>query len=249
LKHVAWGYVRHLRWLTSETRTVERDAALGRILCFVAGALNAGGFLVVGQYTSHMSGITSALADDMASGQWRLVLAGVSSLVAFVAGSACSAILINWGRSHFSPHQYTFPLLVEAALLLVFGALSFIEAKSWQVALAIPLLCFIMGLQNAIITKISLARIRTTHVTGITTDIGIELGRSAYWTFGPSRCAMPGPDFGKLRLLVSLLVSFVVGGVTGAFGFGAIGLAFTFPLALILLTLSGLPFFVHAGHP
>ncbi|MFX4396989.1 YoaK family protein, partial [Acinetobacter baumannii] len=49
---------------------------------------------------------------------------------------------------------------------------------------AVPLLCFIMGLQNAIITKVSQARIRTTHVTGITTDIGIELGKLAYWNPG-----------------------------------------------------------------
>jgi len=38
------------------------------------------------------------------------------------------------------------------------------------------LLCFIMGLQNAVITKISHAEIRTTHVTGLVTDVGIELG-------------------------------------------------------------------------
>ena len=133
-------------------------------------------------------------------------------------------------------------------MLIGFGGLAFVTPKAWQVALAIPLLCFIMGLQNAIITKISEARIRTTHVTGLTTDIGIELGRFAYFRFlHPRDAAMPGFDAGKLWLLVSLLGAFVGGGIVGAFGFGAIGLLSTLPLALILLALSALPIWEWAG--
>jgi uncharacterized membrane protein YoaK (UPF0700 family) len=241
LRHRGLAYYRHLRWLTHGTRTAARDATLGWILCFVAGALNAGGFLVVGQYTSHMTGIVSAVADNIAAGQFTLVWAGLASLLAFVAGSACSTLLIVWGRDHFAPLQYTLPLLVEAALLIAFGGLAFVETKALQVALAIPLLCFIMGLQNAIITKISQARIRTTHVTGLTTDIGIELGRLTYFTFAGTRQGTPEPDLGKLRLLVSLLASFVGGGIVGAYGFNSIGFLSTLPLALILLVLSGLP--------
>jgi len=41
---------------------------LGAVLCFVAGAINAGGFLAVGLYTSHMSGVVSAMADNAVLG-------------------------------------------------------------------------------------------------------------------------------------------------------------------------------------
>ena len=41
-------------------------------------------------------------------------------------------------------------------------------------------LCYIMGLQNAVITKISNAEIRTTHITGLVTDLGIEIGKMLY---------------------------------------------------------------------
>ncbi len=61
------------------------------------------------------------------------------------------------------------------------------------------------GLQNAIITKISRAEIRTTHVTGLTTDIGIEIGKALYWNRGHRHLHAVVADRSKLRLLSSLL--------------------------------------------
>ena len=65
------------------------------------------------------------------------------------------------------------------------------------------MLCFIMGLQNATVTKISGARIRTTHVTGMVTDVGIELGKLVYWNRDPirSETLRVRADRPKLRLL------------------------------------------------
>jgi uncharacterized membrane protein YoaK (UPF0700 family) len=107
---------------------------------------------------------------------------------------------------------------------------------------AVPLLCFIMGLQNAIITKISRARMCMTHMTGVVTDIGIELGKLFYWnrTRGPAYGRVLA-DREKLRLLVSLLGAFFVGSVIGALGFNHIGFITTVPLAILLLLLAGVP--------
>jgi uncharacterized membrane protein YoaK (UPF0700 family) len=149
----------YLRGFTAAERTDATNRRLGRSLAFVAGAANAGGFLAVGQYTSHMSGIVSSLADNLALGEADLLVAGFSSLLSFLAGAATSAILINWGRRRRRRSLYAMPLMLEAMLML----------------------CFVMGLRNAIITKISRAEIRTTHVTGLVTDIGIELGKLFYW--------------------------------------------------------------------
>jgi len=90
--------IQYLRAFTNPERTDEANRRLGRSLAFVAGAANAGGFLAVGQYTSHMSGIVSSTADDLALGDLGLAGAGFASLVSFVTGAAVSAILINWGR-------------------------------------------------------------------------------------------------------------------------------------------------------
>jgi uncharacterized membrane protein YoaK (UPF0700 family) len=192
-----------------------------------------------------MSGIVSALADNAALGEVALVAAGFASLLAFLFGAATSAILINWGRRRGAHSQYALPLIVEAALLLCFGLMGAKLGASGQISAIVALLCFVMGLQNAIVTKVSRAEIRTTHVTGLVTDIGIELGKLVYWNGLPSA----GPsdtvraDRGKLRLLGSLLAMFLAGGLVGAFGFKYIGYIVTVPLALALLTLAIIPVF------
>ena len=68
--------IHYLRAFTKPERTDEANRRLGRSLAFVAGAANAGGFLAVGQYTSHMSGIVSSMADNMALGELGLAGAG-----------------------------------------------------------------------------------------------------------------------------------------------------------------------------
>ncbi|MBB4040579.1 uncharacterized membrane protein YoaK (UPF0700 family) [Microvirga flocculans] len=234
--------IRAVKAIAASERTGTADTLLGMALTFVAGAINAGGFLAVGQYTSHMSGILSAMADNTALGSLELVGLGLAAFLPFVAGAACSAMLINWGRRHHLGSRYAMPLMVEAFLLLGFGLLGWLAYPSpGFVAAAVPLLCFIMGLQNATVTKISGARMRTTHVTGIVTDIGIELGKLIYWNRNPDNPERVLADRGKLRLLSLLLASFFIGGVTGAIGFSQIGFLFSLPFALLLLLLAGPP--------
>jgi uncharacterized membrane protein YoaK (UPF0700 family) len=187
-----------------------------------------------------MSGIFSALADNLVLGALGLVMAGLGALFLFVAGSACSAILINWGRRRGWSDFFALPLMLEAALLFGFGLLgSFTQSSPEFTLVAMLLLCFLMGLQNATVTKISGARIRTTHVTGMITDVGIELGKLVYWNRDPTCPATSTvrADRPKLRLLSLLLGSFFTGGVFGAFGFQWWGFIACLPLGLLLLLL------------
>ena len=227
-----------LRQLAARERTQRRNRQLGGLLAFVAGAVNAGGFLAVQRYTSHMTGVVSAIADDLVIGQGTLVVVGLGSLIAFLAGAAVTAILINWARRQHLHGEYALSLMLEAALLLLFGLLGanldlLIEVT---VPTTVLLLCFIMGLQNAITTKISRAEIRTTHVTGVVTDLGIELGRLLYWnrvqdlTMGdPVRA-----NHDRLQLLLTLLGLFFAGGLTGAWAFKHVGYSAVLPVAAVL---------------
>ncbi|NIX75193.1 YoaK family protein [Microvirga terricola] len=227
------------RDIVASERTGVADTRLGMALTFVAGAINAGGFLAVGQYTSHMSGILSAMADHAALGAFDVVLFGLMAFLPFIIGAACSAMLINWGRRHHLGGLFALPLLLEALLLIAFGVLGWLAYPSAGfMRTAVPLLCFIMGLQNATVTKISGARMRTTHVTGIVTDIGIELGKLFYWNRDKSVPPVMA-DRAKLRLLAALLVSFFIGGIVGAVGFNQIGFLFALPFAFVLLILAG----------
>ena len=232
-----------LHTLTSRERTRRTNRQLGCLLAFVAGAINAGGFLAVQRYTSHMTGIVSSIADDLVLGQFALVLAGAAFLAAFIAGAATTAVLVNWARGHGLHGEFALPVIFEAALLLVFGVLG--ANLNTLVELFVPttvlLLCFIMGLQNAIITKISKAEIRTTHMTGVITDLGIELGRLVYWNHGPRQGGPVRADRDRLVVLSAILGLFLAGAIVGAWSFKAIGYAAVLPIVALLAAISAGP--------
>ncbi|QBE63186.1 YoaK family protein [Pseudoduganella lutea] len=232
----------YARRLTGHQREAGGNRHLGMVLAFVAGAANAGGFIAVHQYTSHMTGIVSAMADDVAIGAFDVAAAGLAALVAFVAGAACCALIVNYGRRRALHSVYALPLLLEAVLLLSFGVLGtwLASVHVLIVPATIALLCFMMGLQNAVITKLSNAEIRTTHITGVMTDIGIELGKALY----PNRDAGAAPVVAnrpRLRLLAMLALCFFVGGIAGAVGFTRLGYVATVPLAMVLVVLAIVP--------
>lgn len=217
---------------------------LGLVLAAVAGAANAGGFVAVHQYTSHMTGIVSEMADHLAVGNWTLVAAGTGAVLSFVVGAMVSTLLINLGRRQHLHSEYALPLVLEAGVMLVFGLMgTSLSERDWVfIPATVSLLCFMMGLQNAMITKVSHAVIRTTHVTGIVTDIGIELGRMVYWNRAPDPQLRPvRADLGHLALLTGLLLLFFGGGVVGAISFARIGYVTTLPLAALLLLLAAVP--------
>jgi uncharacterized membrane protein YoaK (UPF0700 family) len=212
---------------------------LARYLAFVAGAANAGGFLAVHQYTSHMSGIVSKIADDLAVGDINLAAEGLAAFAAFLAGAFVTTLLIRWARAHNLESRYALPLVAEAGLLTVFGFTGRVFHGE-TVLETVVLLCFTMGLQNAMITKLSNSVIRTTHLTGMVTDIGIALGRVA--TAWMSRMPVNiTHEAASLRLLGSLVMLFLAGGVIGALGFRHLGFLFTLPLSVILLILAAMP--------
>ena len=227
-----------IRGWTDVKRTPRANVGLGACLSFVAGATNAGGFLAVGQYTSHMTGVVSAIADNLVLGQIALVLAGLASLIAFMAGAASTTLIVNWCLRRNLHSAYGRPLLLEALLLLIFGL--FGAGINFFAGLFVPLtvlvLCYIMGLQNAVITKISNAEIRTTHVTGLVTDLGIELGKMLYVNRLPGEKKVV-VNRHKLRIHLILVASFFTGGLVGATGFKLVGYVTTVPLAILLLML------------
>ena len=187
-----------------------------------------------------MTGIVSAMADNLAVGTYALVIAGAGALLSFVAGAMCTAVLVNFGRRRNSQSKFALPLLLEAALLLLFGivgsTLSVVMISF--VPFTVMLLCFIMGLQNALVTKVSRAEIRTTHITGIVTDIGIELGKLLYRSRPESGEPEVVADRDRLQLLVILAASFFLGGIVGAVAFKHAGYVATVPLAIMLVGLA-----------
>ena len=214
--------LRHLLLLTGQHRTPRMNWLLGALLAFNAGAINAGGFLIVHMYTSHMTGFVAMFVDSLVMGQMTLLLAAVGALLFFICGAATTGLLVHGARRQQLRSEYALPLALEALLMLVFGLIGGLIAQRptpFAIPLIVPLLAYIMGLQNALMSKASSSLIRTTHMTGVITDLGMELGKMLYW----NRATVPGrrvqANRSKLQLLGSLLGMFVLGGLYGATGF------------------------------
>ena len=225
-----------------------RSNALNRQLAwamaFVAGAVNAGTFLAVGHYTSHMTGVVSSMADELAFGDFTMAIAALGMMLSFLGGAFFCSTLISYGQRHRMRSRYAFTLVVEAGLMLVFGFMGHVLEKKVEFTLPVTviLLCFIMGVHNAVTSIISGAAVRTTHMTGTVTDIGIELSRLAYVNIhnkhGRQRIVA---NRQKLTLYLLILASFLAGGVVGAIGFKHYGFKVTVPLAGFLCFLAARP--------
>lgn len=212
------------------TRTYRIDERLAWTFAAIAGALNVAGFYAFGTFSSNMTGNVSSLADHLGLGEVRMALFGLLLVLAFVAGAMAATLLIDAGRTRHLPGVYAYGVLGEAAMLLILGcAAPFLPEEARGAVLATGL-SFLLGLQNATVTQITNARVRTTHVTGTVTDIGIGLANLLE--------RHPGADRDKLRLHLVTVAAFLGGGILGVVLFRLIGTALLVLAAAILAALA-----------
>ncbi len=174
-------------------------------LACVAGIVNVVGFLgFQHQAITHLTGNTSLLGISLAGGDWHAALTLAMSMAAFVAGAALSGLIIQDSTLRLG-RRYGVVLAIESFLLAV--AVPLFEHGYWAGALCAAAAC---GLQNAMATTYSGAVIRTSHVSGMYTDLGIMLGH-----------ALRGMPLQHRRLaLCGLVISFFfIGGICGAWLF------------------------------
>ncbi|WP_281982853.1 YoaK family protein [Thalassorhabdomicrobium marinisediminis] len=213
-----------------DARTAQIDLVLAGLLSSVAGALNAVGFLVAGTFTANMTGNISAFADHLASGAVPLALSFLGLVAAFITGAAGAAFAVQLGERRHLRSIYALAIAVEGLIVLGIGTAFVLVPTAAQDTTLVVLLSFVMGLQNAVTTLISRARVRTTHVSGMATDIGIGLAAAL----------QPGDAWSearpKLRLHSLTLLCFTVGGLIGTLLYLKIGnLLFIVAAALLLL--------------
>jgi uncharacterized membrane protein YoaK (UPF0700 family) len=217
-----------------EDRTSNIDLVLAGLLSSMAGALNAVGFLIAGSFTANMTGNISASADHFANGEFLIAASFLGLLVAFICGASMAALAIQIGERKRIRSIYALAIAVEAGILLLVGtALATASANTHETFLVI-ILSFVMGLQNAVTTMISRARVRTTHVSGMATDIGIEL---AALVAGKASRDVAVP---KLTLHSLTLACFAIGGIGGALLYQFVG-SWLFVIAAFVLLLIAVP--------
>jgi uncharacterized membrane protein YoaK (UPF0700 family) len=204
-----------------------RDGSLDRKLAFalaaVAGGLNAAAFHEVGFFSANMTGNVSALSSLLAMGQWAQGLGYLTIVLAFIGGAMASTLSISAGLRRGVITIYARVILAEGMLLALLGIGRLALDRAAGVPLLIVGLAFLMGLQNAIVTHISDARVRTTHISGMSTDIGIGLARMLNIMRGKADPLGREAVLAKLGLHSGTVLFFLIGGVIGVLAWRMVG--------------------------
>lgn len=192
------------------------------VLALIAGFVNAIGLLSFEhQSVSHVSGTATFLGTSLANGSLQQVFHLLGILLSFLIGSALAGFLLHGATLKLGKH-YDTALFIEAILLL--GALTSLLNESFLGHFLASTAC---GLQNALATKYSGAVVRTTHVTGIFTDLGIMIG-----------AVLRGEplDTRKAKLFSLIILGFVIGGTVGTISYAEYHFyALLFPVTVCLI--------------
>jgi uncharacterized membrane protein YoaK (UPF0700 family) len=202
--------------ITAEsTRTFNTDIRLACTLAAVAGALNTAAFETVGFFSANMTGNVSSLSDHVAKANLHVGLFFLLIVLLFIAGSSVSTVIINAGRRRQFRGIYAINILIEGIALLALGVIESALRFSGSGVLLVLSLSFLMGLQNAVVTRISNARVRTTHVSGTATDIGIELAM-LFDVLRRKESPKDAPLYiERLKLHFYTVLAFLGGGIVG----------------------------------
>lgn len=224
----------------AQAHSFKQQVRLALTLAWVAGYTNIITLVVCGTATSHMSGAVSQLGRDVVEGRWSLTYFTLFLLLAFLFGAALSAICTETGRRRGWESIYILPMTIELVLLAVFavgieilGTATLLTNSTSPLSprtiyLLTGLASLAMGLQNATITRISGGVVRTTHMTGVVTDLGLEGVQFIYWLHDQrrsntdfishkfARSVNEHPSAKRLALLGSVIGSFALGAGLGA---------------------------------
>ncbi len=200
----------------------------GAALACNAGFINVVGFMGVQQQAiSHLSGTLSIIGIETVRADPTLLIRAILVVGFFFLGCVISGFVL---RQSVLKLGRSYGVILAGESLLLVGAIYFFKHGSPVGDYLASMAC---GLQNAMATSYSGAVIRTTHMTGIVTDLGIALGHQLRGQ------PVEAP---RMRLYGALLGGFVIGGILGAAGFSRFGYdTLLFPAALCGLT--GLGYF------
>ena len=193
-----------------KTRTAKHNMQIASVLSFVAGLVNVAGFLAVQKLTTNVTGHFAFFVDAFFQNQFWNGFMYFLYIFFFFWGAFVSSFLVEFVARKNENTTYIIPIIIEI-LLLVFIALfgkNLIENYSNVIACT---LLFSMGLQNSLVTKISNSVVRTTHLTGLFTDLGIELAQLFFY----KEQDLCQKLFSSIRLRLTIISFFFIGGIVG----------------------------------
>jgi uncharacterized membrane protein YoaK (UPF0700 family) len=194
----------------SNSRTFQDNLRLGIFTAIVAGMVNVASLVLFYSFTSNLTGHFAILAQEVADGKWFQVLVVLFWIVLFFSGSFLSNnLIINSTRKNaFISHSIPMGLEILCFIFVgVYGQLFYTETLT-QTEILVSVLLFSMGLQNGLTASISNFQIKTTHLTGLTTDLALHLSMLT-----KKKYRMNSQIVEKTKLMAAIMGSYLLGGI------------------------------------
>ncbi|MBT9188315.1 MULTISPECIES: YoaK family protein [Zobellia] len=202
-----------------KSRTLNHNLRIATILSFVAGIVNVTGFLAFHQLTTNVTGHFALFISDVANFEFWKGTVYFLYIFSFLLGSFLSSFLIEKFNGNKKLNVFVLPTAIECLILTFISFLSTVTALEYPNFIVCSLL-FAMGLQNSFVTKISNAVVRTTHLTGLFTDLGIELSQLFFPKSHPNREKIKS----TIKLRSYIICFFFIGGISGGFFYSRLDL-------------------------
>lgn len=213
-----------------KSRTFKHNLRIATVLSFVAGIVNVTGFLAIQELTTNVTGHFALFLNDVAKFEFWKGSVYLLYIISFLFGSFVSSFLIEYMNTSKKLNIFVLPTILESGILILIALLydtSILESSH----IIACLLLFAMGVQNSFVTKISNAIVRTTHLTGLFTDLGIELSQLLF----PKEHPYQKKIISTIKLRLYIISFFFLGGIVGGFLFTIIELNTLIFAAFILL--------------
>jgi uncharacterized membrane protein YoaK (UPF0700 family) len=200
-------------------RTSKHNLQIASLLSFVAGIVNVAGFLAVAKLTTNVTGHFAFFVDEVFKLKFWEGFIYFLYIFCFFLGSFSSNFLVEVISRKNENYVYVVPTSIECLILTLIAVLGgkFIVVNPNLIACS---LLFAMGLQNSLVTRISNATVRTTHLTGLFTDLGIELSQLLLYREKEIRKRL----FTSVKLRLSIISFFFIGGIVGGILYSKMGL-------------------------
>lgn len=193
-----------------EKRTLKHDLGIASLLSFVAGVVNVASFIAIQRLTTNVTGHFAFFVDEVFKfNMWQGFIYFLY-IFFFFLGSFTSSVLVEIMSKRNNRQIYSVPVIIESIILFtvaIFGQQLISESPN----ILAFLLLFAMGLQNSLVTKISNATVRTTHLTGLFTDLGIELSQLFFYKLKDQKQKL----YSSIKLRLTIISFFFLGGIFG----------------------------------
>jgi uncharacterized membrane protein YoaK (UPF0700 family) len=182
----------------------------------VAGLVNICGVLALGVLTTNVTGHFAYFAEGVAMQHELFGAYFIFYILSFLAGSFASSFINEYYILRKSKAPNSLAIALEITILLVIGLFGdYLIARGFERRIIACFLLFAMGLQNSLVSKISNSAVRTTHLTGLFTDLGIELSQLFFYKEGGQRQKL----LHSISLRLGIVAFFFSGCVIGGFLF------------------------------